>query len=418
MDQYNLWPLVHNDHVMAEVRKGMYGLPQAGILAYQRLVKHLNSHGYFATANTPGLFRHRTRPVTFTLVVDDFGVKYVGDQHAQHLIDTLKSLYTITTDWTGSLYCGLTLKWDYDKRTVDISMPGYVERALQTLQHPLPTRAQYAPHAWAAPTYGAKIQYAEDDDTSPPLSPKALTRLQQIVGIFLYYARAIDSTMLVALGGSLASAQTKGTEQTTIAITQLLNYCATNPDAILRYSASEMALHVHSDASYLSEKRARSRAGGLFFLSSKLSPPNIAPLPNSIPPPNNGAVHVHSSIISAVMPSATEAETGALFYNGKEAAMLRNSLRDMGHPQTATPIQTDNACAAGIANETVKQRRSKAMDMRFYWIRDRVRQGQFLIHWRKGTDNLADYFTKHHSPSHHRRMRQRYLLELHTDIPQ
>jgi hypothetical protein len=85
----------------------------------------------------------------------------------------------------------------------------------------------------------------------------------------------------------------------------------------------------------------------------------------------------------------------------------------MGHPQNATPLQTDNACAAGIVNDTVKQRHSKAMDMRFYWIEDRVANGEYNIHWRKGTDNLADYFTKHHSPAHHRLMRSRYLLELH-----
>ena len=371
---------------MAEVRKGMYGLPQGGILAYERLVKHLNAHSYFATANTPGLFRHRTRPVTFSLVVDNFGVKYVGEQHAQHLIDTLKSLYTVTTNWTGSLYCGLTLKWNYINRTCDVSMPGYVAKALSTLQHPEPTREQHAPHAWNVPTYGATIQYAEAEDTAPPLSPIALKRLQQIVGIFLYYARAIDSTMLVALG-SLASAQSNGTEAITTAVTQLLNYAACHPDAILRFSASEMALHVHSDASYLSEKKARSRAGGLFFLSNKLNPPDSAPGPNDPPPPLNGAIHVHSPIISTVLSSATEAEIAALFFNGKETAMLRNTLRDMGHPaQTATPIQTDNA----------------SMDMRFYWVRDRVRQGHFLIHWRKGTDNLADYYTKHHSPSNHR----------------
>jgi hypothetical protein len=69
---------------------------------------------------------------------------------------------------------------------------------------------------------------------------------------------------------------------------------------------------------------------------------------------------------------------------------------------------------AGIANATVKQRRSKAIDMRFYWVRDRVHQGQFIIHWRRGTDNQADYFSKHHSPAHHCLMRSRYLLELHT----
>jgi hypothetical protein len=109
------------------------------------------------------------------------------------------------------------------------------------------------------------------------------------------------------------------------------------------------------------------------------------------------------------MSSATEAETGALFYNAKEACLLRTTLSDLGHPQPATPIQTDNACAVGIVNETVKQRRSKAMDMRFYWVRDRVRAGEFLIYWKQGSENDADYYTKHHSPAHHRKMRSRYL---------
>jgi hypothetical protein len=411
-EQYNLPPLIHNDHVMVEIRKGMYGLPQAGILANQRLVAHLLHHGYHTTPHTPGLFRHSTRPITFSLVVDDFGVKYVGKQHADHLIATLRQLYTITTEWDGTLYCGLTLAWDYNARHVDVSMPGYIARALARFEHIPATRAQHAPHAWIPPTYGAPVQFAAPADTSTPLLPAARTRLQEVIGTLLYYARAVDSTMLVALG-TLASAQSTGTEATAIAVTQLLNYCATHPDATLRYHASAMVLHVHSDASYLSERNARSRAGGIFFLSDPPPPPSHPPCPDAPPPPFNGAIHVHSSIMSVVLSSATEAELGALFFNGKEAAMLRTTLQDMGHPQPATPIQTDNACAAGITNGTVKQRRSKAMDMRFYWIRDRVKQGQFFVHWRRGTDNLADYFTKHHSPAHHQYMRARYLLALH-----
>jgi hypothetical protein len=113
------------------------------------------------------------------------------------------------------------------------------------------------------------------------------------------------------------------------------------------------------------------------------------------------------------MVSATEAELGAVFHNARDCVPLRIVLQEMGHPQAATPIQTDNACAAGIANETVKQRWSKAIYMRFFWIRDRIKQGQFIIHWRAGKDNLADYFTKHHSPSHHKLMRSRCLLEFH-----
>ena len=110
------------------------------------------------------------------------------------------------------------------------------------------------------------------------------------------------------------------------------------------------------------------------------------------------------------MASAAEAELGALFINAKEGTMLRTTLEEMGHPQLdPTPIQTDNSTAYKIANGTCKQQRSKAMDMRFYWIRDRITQKQFRAYWKPGTDNYADYFTKHHAPTHHTRVRPKYL---------
>ncbi len=86
-------------------------------------------------------------------------------------------------------------------------------------------------------------------------------------------------------------------------------------------------------------------------------------------------------------------------------------LADMGHPQPATPIQADNACAVGLVHDSLKQKRSKAIKMRFYWVRDRVKQGQLVIYCRKGVENDADYFTKHHPKAHHQRMRSRYLHE-------
>ena len=217
----------------------------------------------------------------------------------------------------------------------------------------------------------------------------------------------IDMTLLVTIG-TLTSQQAHATEATMTAVTQLLNYCATNPDATVRFSASNMILHIIPDASYLSATRARSRLGGYFFLSHNITTP---PTPNDPAPQFNGPVLVNSSIIQPVLSSAAEAELAAVFYNAKDGCMIRATLEDMGHPQPATPIQTDNACAVGLANNTVKQKRSKAIDMRFYWIRDRVKAGQFVVYWRKGEDNAADYFTKHHSPSHHRRMRSRYLLD-------
>jgi hypothetical protein len=92
MEQYNLAPLVHNGHFLTKIRKGMYGLPQAGIIAYNHPVQHLALSDYMPVQHTPGLFRHATRPVTFSLVVDDFAIKYVDRVNAEHLLATLRSL--------------------------------------------------------------------------------------------------------------------------------------------------------------------------------------------------------------------------------------------------------------------------------------------------------------------------------------
>jgi hypothetical protein len=186
--------------------------------------------------------------------------------------------------------------------------------------------------------------------------------------------------MLVALG-TTASAHAKGTLEIAQSITQLLNYDATHPDAVIRYTARIVYLHIHSDASYLSEPHAQSRASGTFFLSSKPANNSATPSPTVIPLPYNGAIHTSSSILGNVMASAAVDELTALFHNARDAISFRTTLIEMGHAQAATPtpIQTNNACATGIANETVKQRRSIAIEIRFYWIRDRVNQGQFVI---------------------------------------
>jgi hypothetical protein len=408
MLEYDLAKLVHNGYVYVEIQKGMYGLPQAGRLANDRLIQFLAPHGYAPVPITPGLWRHNTRPLAFTLVVDDFGIKYVDKADAQHLLDTLKLLYTASIDWDAKQYCGLTLDFDYVNRTCDISIPGYIERALQRFEHSSPSRPQHAPHAWVKPVYGARMQYAPSDDTSPALDAKDIKRVQEVLGTLLFYARAIDSTMLAAIG-TIASQQAKGTKATMEAITQLLNYCATNPDAVVRFIASDMALWIDSDASYLTAPKARSRASGFHYLSDFPTDPDKAPDPNAPPPPSNGAINILCQIMREVVSSAAEAELAALFHNGKEACPIRICLEELGHPQPPTPLKTDNSTASGISNDTVKQKRSKAIDMRFYWIRDRVRQKQFHIYWQKGILNKADYFTKHHPPSHHKAIRSSYL---------
>jgi hypothetical protein len=149
----------------------MYGIPQAGIITNKLLQWRLDLDGYHPTENTHGLWKHKTCPVWFSLVVDDFGIKYIGRDNAEHLLASIKENYDISSNWTGSAYCGLKLDWDYIKGTVDLSIHGYIKAALHKYQHPAPTRPEHAPHQWNTPVYGAKTQYVEDTQDIPALSP-------------------------------------------------------------------------------------------------------------------------------------------------------------------------------------------------------------------------------------------------------
>jgi hypothetical protein len=298
---YNLEPITYKEHVYVEVSKGIYGLPQAGKLANEQLIRHLEPYGYRPCSITPGLWRHNSRDILFLLVVDDFGIKYTNLQDAEHLLAALKDAYKITTDWDGERYCGVVLKWDYSKRICDISMPGYIERALARFQHPKPKKPQHNPYKYLQPEYGVKVQYAPDADTSPFLDAAGKKRVQEILGTLLYYARAVDPTMLVTIS-SLSTQQANPTTNTMAAVNHLLDYCATHPSAIIRFHASDMTLHVESDASYLSESDAKSRYAGYFYFSDDPHGTNL------MYPTFNGPVLVTANIIKKTVASAAEAE--------------------------------------------------------------------------------------------------------------
>jgi hypothetical protein len=197
----------------------------------------------------------------------------------------------------------------------------------------------------------------------------------------------------------IATEQTKVTEKTQAATNQLLDYVATHPVATIRYHACNMVLHIHSDASYLSVSNARSRLGGLFFCGNK------SPQQDKL----NGSRLNVASVIKKVAASADESEVGACFHNAQSGAPLRVKLTELGHIQPPTPLRADNSFAFGILNETIKQKRSKEMDMSYHWLKDRVRKKQFDVYWRPGRENLGDYHTKHHSAQHHKDMRRLIL---------
>jgi hypothetical protein len=293
----------------------------------------------------------------------------------------------------------MTLKWDYDKRTCDISMPGYVSNVLSKFQQDAPKHLQHTPSRYVTHVYGVKTQYATKDET-PPLTAKQCLTIQKVTGSVLYYARAVDPTVLMPLN-DIAKEQTKATEKMQAATNQMLDYLATHPDATIRYHASDMILHIHSDASYPSVSNAWSRLGDLFFLGNK------SPEQETL----NGSILNVAAVIKNVVASAAESEAGACFHNAQSGAPLRVTITELGHTQPLTPLRTDNSTMFGIVNETIKQKRSKAIDMRYHWLTDRVRQKQFDVYWRPGRGNLGDYHTKHHSAQHHKDMRHLILYE-------
>ena len=240
----------------------------------------------------------------------------------------------------------------------------YIPALLHKFFHRSPKKRQDAPHEWPVHSYGEKVQYADFPDNSPVLSPSEITRIQQIVGTLLYYSVSVDHTMAVALG-SIASTQSKSKALTRDECTWVLDYAASNQDATIRYHASDLVLYIHSDASYLSETRARSRAAGHFFLGSQQTNPNS-------PPQDilriNGPIHTLSQNITVIVSSAAEADIAGNYLTAQAAVPIRTALIELSHPQPPTPIQLDNTTALGFANEGIKQKRPKAMDMWWYWI--------------------------------------------------
>lgn len=124
---------------------------------------------------------------------------------------------------------------------------------------------------------------------------------------------------------------------------------------------------------------------------------------------NNGAIHIIGRVIKNVVSSAAEVEIAGVYTCAKEAVSIIQTLNEVGHPQLPTEIIIDNQAACNILNKNCKQTRSKAIDMNYYWVRDRIAQNQFKLTRKAGAENLADYFIKAHSSAHHKGMRTIYL---------
>jgi len=269
---------------------------------------------------------------------------------SDHLIQMLKKYFNVSVDLEGKEFMKIQLDWDYENRKVHLSMASYLQKALRQFDNIIPSKCQDSPYPYTEQKYGTKQQFAEYD-TSAPVGNDEQKYVQKVTGKFNWYARGVDSTMLTPIS-ALSAQQAKPTQATMRRVQHFLDYAATKESAVTTYRTSDMVLAIHSDAGYLNEEGARSRAGGHHFLSENIDSPS-----------NNVAIYNEALIIKAVMSSAAEAEIGALYTNARKGVEERNILRVMGHPQPPTPVQTDNSTAEGIINLRVQPKRTKAMDM-------------------------------------------------------
>ena len=153
LDAFGLHTYISNDKILFEVNGSMYGHPAAGRIAQTDFKALVKSNDYYEHPDVPCLFLHRTRPTSFTLIVDDLGIKIFSENDLQHLIDTIKTKWDVKVDRTGAKYNGIRLLWDYDNRTLITDIPNYVKEGLAKLQLP-PNKMHATPAPYVAPIYG------------------------------------------------------------------------------------------------------------------------------------------------------------------------------------------------------------------------------------------------------------------------
>ena len=393
--------------VLVCVTGGIYGLPEAGRLAKQKLIPHLASHGYRECRNTPMLFRHDTRKTSFVLVVDDLGIKYQKSkpEDLTHLLDCLKEIYSMKTNLNGDKFLGLHIDWNYapiyKNSTCEVSIPNYYTDA--AIRFGIDCTANvFTPEICPDRNYRSPDSQQIVFDESPPLGPAGAKTLQEIVGVMLYAARAVDGMKLLPCS-HLSSAQSCPTQKDLDAAHILLRNAATFPNPTLVFRPSDMVLRIIGDASYNSESGARSRAGVFYNLGMATDDTFI-----------NGPILCLSSLIPTIVCSASEAEYATVYIAGKEGLPLRYTLDDIDCIQPATPITCDNTTAVKIIDGSCKLKRSRSIDQRYHWIRERVNEFKdFTVSWEPGTGQLqsiADFLTKPY-PTEHTLTMRRYFVK-------
>ena len=254
---------------------------------------------------------------------------------------------------------------------------------------PFPTQyfspMSVCPHAWIKPTYGAKVQYAPNTDNSPVLSDTEIRHIQSVIGNLLYYALAVDPTILVAIR-TVFRERSKATKncRSMQLVDGLLCVKPLSHNSIhsFRYGT------LHSEQRFLSlwipGKESR---GGTFFLSDIPNDSNTPPIEI---PPLNISIYTSCKNLDVVVGLVAEAEIQATYHNAQEDFSIVTTSEELIHPQPPTPLQVNNTTAGGYSNETINPKHSKSTGKLYHWVHDCLRQKQVLLYFCPCITNLAD----------------------------
>ena len=386
-DKYRLHDYIHDGFILFQVDGNIWGIPGAGLIANNDLVAHMLLDNWVEDPDIPCLFHKHGTDIWIALVVDDSGISYNADKPEElaALFAHLQLKYPMKIDMTGSKFLGIQLDWNYEENYLDRSSPSvWPDIFARFCPDGKPKGARSPGHYVSfSPGAGSTIPLVDD---SPQLNPDGKLFIQQFVGTLLHYARNIDFLLLPYLR-AIADSQAHPTENTKRACDRLLAYGVSHPNCVVRYHATDMILSINSDASHQSCANSGSVIGGYHQLINRDSDINFI----------NGPTSTICRKAKTVCASAAETEYAGLYENGREAMDTRTILAKLTFPQTATDVHTDNEAAKKIVTKEIRPKRSKAIDMRYHWMRDHTINGIFNVIWTPNTApciQSADALTK------------------------
>jgi len=397
---------IKNDRIMLECGQAIYGMPDAGTVSGLVLAKTLQDNGYVEIESS--MLWKSTRPgeeqVLFNIHVDDFDFQAIpGQGHFERLLLVLQTAgYTVKhTNFTDNYqeFCGLTIYHDPVTNIVYVAMPDRVQAILEEFNM-VDCKIEEHPYAYTRPVY-AGTQRPQSQQYSSPLSVQEIKLLQQKIGALQWFT-IIGYDVVLALG-KVSSQQSKPTKATMKACDHIIRYIAGKKNATLAFAPSNMQVSSESDASFNSETKGRSRAGGIILIGGYDSKGN----------PVSSPINVHSKIEDCVPASAAEAELVANHDICKKTIYPVRIVTAIGFKQlNATENRSDSECAVGIASGTMQDRKTKHIDRRYYWLQHEIKKGAIKVTWYPGKTNLADTFTKYVDKEVHQNTRNKFMVDL------